>query len=511
MIEKRGSGRTWVLLGVALLVVGLLIRLALYFPPALFQVDADAVIAGLCAFRVAEGHFPVFLPGGVRVGAASCYLAAAYFHALGPVRAALALTSLTWSAFYLAFTLLLLRTTLGPKLALVGFLFAVVPAEQFMTVAYAPWGYGEIVASCAASLWLASEWRRGGAVWQRLCFGLSVGLGVWFSLQTLMVALPAIVWLAAERRNRFLKESLVAVAGAIAGAAPFLLGNAAHGFPSLTQNWYSQPVSSVSQASADLLWLLTYLLPQLLSRFPELPESPILMGAFALVAIGFVLAARRGSGSLGTPIGLAGVGQLLALVLAACVLIFGFSHAGTLRGWTVRYIAPLYVVVPIFCGAGIAGLWRWSRPLATATAAALLVTNLCFYSLPGSHLRAILANRLLDENHLREVLAQHRVRAVYGNYDWVYNLNFDSRELLAGVPAEAAYDYYAYGDRLGTSPVRWALLGRRDEVSAWQRAAGAHGTLFQNDELWVFIADRPAPNAALLFASLGRTPAAPTR
>jgi hypothetical protein len=494
----------WLLLGIALLLVGVLIRIALYFPLALFQVDADAVIAGLCGFRVAEGHFPVFLPGGIRVGAASCYVAAAYFHLAGPGRVALALTGLTWSTLYLVFSLLFLRSMLGPRLAVLAFLFAVVPAEQFMTVVYAPWGYGEIMASCAASLWLASQWRRGGAIWQRLCFGLSAGVGFWFSMQTLMIVLPAILWIALKRRRAFVKESVVALAGAIAGAAPFIIGNAAHGFPSLTQNWYSQPVSSIPQALTDLLWLLTYLLPQLLSRFPELPEWPILMAALAVAGIGFVVAVRQGPRSVESPTALKDLALLLALVAGVCVLIFGFSHAGTLRGWTVRYIAPLYVVVPLFCGVGIAGLWRWSRALAVVTAAALLIANLSLYSFPGTHLRAILTNRLLDEKRLEAILAQHNVRAVYGNYDWVYDLNFDTREAVAGVPSDRAYDYYHYGDRLGGAPVRWALLGRLDDVSAWARASGAHGTLFQNDELWVFLADRPAPSAAQLFTRLHR-------
>ena len=126
-------GDVWSLLGAALLAVGLLLRLALYFPLAAFQIDSDAVLSGLCAFRIANGDFPIFFPGGTRLGAASCYVAAGYFHLFGPGRVGLALTGLTWGALYLGFTLLFLQAMLGRKRACLAFLFAVVPSEQFMT------------------------------------------------------------------------------------------------------------------------------------------------------------------------------------------------------------------------------------------------------------------------------------------------------------------------------------------------------------------------------------------
>lgn len=282
------------MLALAMLLIGLLIRFALYFPLALFQIDSDAILSGLCAFRVADGHLPVFFPGGTRLSAASCYLAAGYFHLFGPGRAGLALTGLTWGALYLVFTLLFLRVMLGRKLACLAFLFAIVPSEQFMTVTYAPWGYGEIVASCAATLWLAALWRSGGVLSQRLCFGLSVGLGLWFSMETLMVALPAIAWISLKRRGAMIGESIAALCAAVIGAMPFWLGNVGHGFPSLTANWASRPTSGVGQAFDNFMWLITYMLPKLLFRSSGWwSETTLLIVAYALVAIGFVIALRR--------------------------------------------------------------------------------------------------------------------------------------------------------------------------------------------------------------------------
>ncbi len=487
----------------ALLALGLVIRAALYFPPAMFQIDSDAVLSGLCAFRVAGGEFPMFFPGGSRLSAASCYVAAGYFHVLGPGRTGLALTALTWGALYLIFSLLFLWAMLGKRGACLGFLFAVVPSEQFMTVTYAPWAYGEIVASCAATLWLAALWRSKGALWQQLAFGLSVGLGIWFSLETLMIALPCVAWVALGRRRSMLAQTPPALFGAAVGSMPFVLWNAAHGFASFTQNWASRPASGIGQAWSNFVWLATYLLPKLLFRSSGWwSETTLLMAAYALVAAGFAVALRQNEKSSDRPYGPREIGALLLLVFAACAVIFSLSAAGSNRGWTVRYIAPLYVVVPLFCALGVGVLWSWSRVLAAITVAALLVPNALLYGLPGTHLRSELTAELSNDARVRRVLARNRVQMVYGDYFWVYHLNFDTLERVAGVPSARVVDYYDYGGRLGTFPVRWALLGGRDEVRRLASAVHARGSLTRDGDLWLLVAGRPAPNAARLLAAL---------
>jgi hypothetical protein len=184
------------------------------------------------------------------------------------------------------------------------------------------------------------------------------------------------------------------------------------------------------------------------------------------------------------------------------MLIFGASQAGTSRGWTVRYIAPLYVVVPLFCGLGIQAMWTWSKSLAVALVAALLIPNLVLYGLPGSPLRAELTTQLANELRICDILARDRIQMVYGDYFWVYHLNFDSHERIAGIPSAAIVDYLNYDGRVGRMPVRWALLGGLDEVHRWSRELHAPGTVTADGDLSLFIADRPAPDAAALIAAL---------
>jgi hypothetical protein len=493
----------WLWLGLALLLAGVAIRVALYFPLAMYQFDSDAVLAGLCAFRIAEGHLPAFFPGGSRLSAASCYVTAAWFHLFGPGRVALALTGLTWSTLYLVFTLLFLRATLSARLASVAYLFAVVPSEQFMTVTYAPWAYGEIMASCAATLWLAARWRNDGSLWQRVGFGLSVGIGLWFSLETLMIAIPAVGWIALKRGKRMINEAVEVVPAVIAGAAPLLLGNAASGFATFTQNWASRPVPNTTQFFSNFAWVLSYNLPNLLFRSSGWwSETTLLIAAYVVAGIGFAIAVSRNRGDRSSANGTREVAQLLALVFAATVLIFSLANAGSVRGWTDRYVAPFYVVVPLFLGIGVAALWAWSRIIAVVCAAALLIPNLLLYGLPGTALRSQLTTELRDDERLRVLLAQRDVRLVYGNYVWAYHLNFDTHTRIAAVSRFTGDDYLNYGVALGTAPVRWAGIGNLDEVHTWERVAHAHGSITMDGPLYVFIADHPTPNAARLLTQL---------
>lgn len=495
--------------GGALLVAGLSIRIALYFPIAAFPIDSDGVLAGLCALRIGHGHDPVFFPGGTRLGAASCYLAAAFFAWFGPGRAGLALTGLTWGALYLTFSWLFLRACLDRKTACAAFAFAAVPSAAFVTVTYIPWGYGEIVASCAATLWLAALWQREGRPWQRLCFGLSVGFGVWLSLQTLTIALPAFAWVALIRRGKTVRETPLAVLGAIAGAAPFWIGNVGRGFPSLTENWASRPASGLAQAWQNFVWAVTAPLPQLLFSgvAPGWSPSIAIVAGYALIAAGFAAALRRNSRDPDATADARRAGILVLAVTVCVVAFYAASAAGSVRGWTVRYVAPLYVVAPLACGIGARALWRLRRWLAVAAAAAILIPNLLLYSLPGSAARAALTAQLQTKARLRTDLERRDVRMAYGDYFDVYDLNLDARAKLAGIPAVAAFDYLDYGRMLPATGLRWALVARDPaRLRVWADAAGARGSTATVGDLSVFVAALPAANTAELLKKLRGAP-----
>jgi hypothetical protein len=363
---------------------------------------------------------------------------------------------------------------------------------------YVPWAYGEIMASCAATLWLATLWRNEGRMWQRTAFGLSAGFGIWISLQTLMIALPVLIWIAWRRRGVMLREAGAAAIGFLVGAVPFIIGNATNGAASLTHNWASQAAPNGAVVVDNVVWFFATQVPKLLFHEPAgwwSLSTPLILG-YAILAVGAFIALNRNRK-------FAEAWQLIWFVFAGVFLLYISSQAGSMRGWTVRYIAPLYLVVPIACAMGATTLWSLRRWLAVAAILLVTLPNFWLYSLPGTKTRTELTQGLKDDEQLRAFLAQRGVRMIYGDYFWVYHINFDSRERIAGIPSWAGGDYFHYDEQLGNDDVRWALLGGHDEVQNWARAVGARGTLTPDGDLWAFVADRPA-RAGTLIASLRR-------
>ena len=208
----HGHERLWQLVLLGLLAVGLLLRLALYFPLAAFPADSDGAVTGLCGLQVQDGDLLVFSPDGTRHSAVRCYVAAGFFALLGPGRVGLALTGLVFEALFLLGMMLFLRAVLDAKRACLAMLFVVVPPVQFLIASYVPWGYGEVMAICAAILYFAARWRQAPTLWTSFGFGLSAGLGLWFSLQTIMVSAPALLWVAFRRRGDMIGEAWPAFA-----------------------------------------------------------------------------------------------------------------------------------------------------------------------------------------------------------------------------------------------------------------------------------------------------------
>lgn len=485
--------------------MGFALRVVLYFPLAAFPIDSDGVLAGLCALAVRGGQHPAFFPGGYRLGAASCYVTAAYFAFGGVSRTALALTGLTWGTLYLAASFAFARAALGGRAACLAIAFAAFPAAAFLTVTYVPWGYGEIAASCAATLWLAVLVRRRESIWLAAAFGLSAGAGVWMSLQTAMVTVPALVWIVVHRRPTG-REWLACVVAACGGALPWLVANLSGGFPTFAHNWVAVPVSGTGAIWSNALWFFTSPLPQLFA-YGGAPSIWIPLTTGLLLALGAVVASLRDDAATSEgalrPRELA---WLCAGVAVATFLLDVCSTAGSVRGWTVRYLAPLYVVAPVAFAFGIDFLWR-SRlhALAVAAMALLILPNVALYDLPGTPGRAALRAQLEADREMRDFLAVQRIGLVYGDYFDVYHMNFDAHGTAAAVPSIAALDYLGYGTKASGPAVGWAVVlppGGEIPPDVVRLSGGGRIERFGGTRL--FVASRASGDVPGLLAALRR-------
>jgi hypothetical protein len=512
-----------------LLAAGVVLRVATAFPSHKYPADSDCVVMGLAALRLVHAHPPVFF-GGLRVGALGAYPAGLLFLLFGASRATLAAGPMIAQILQLAVWYLFLRELLGARLALWGLPFAALPPAAVTFWTYMPNGYPEVLLACTTILWLAARLARGRGGWPT-CFalGVSLGIGWWASPQTLACTGPALEWLA-WRRPRLLTRlgfwSLAAL-GAALGALPWIAFNLRYRLASIEDNFALRPVAGLRAALENARYLVFENLPELLAstdgqrgstplnpaqRLLHLPALLISVGLslFAILVIpwlwrrGVAATAQRAAATAtaaqdaaapdaavqdaGAPLAAApdDDADAAAVELAAlplCVLVIAVSAglylvslAGSLRDLPVRYVMPIYIVVPALFALSLHRLAGRSRALAGALAAVVVAFNLASTFWPWTAQRRQWAADAVADQRLLRFLEQRQVTAVLGPYWRVYALNFLSGERILGIPVESIYDYRHESERLPATPVRWALMSfHADDLARWARTAGVNG------------------------------------
>jgi hypothetical protein len=533
-VSSSGSGASWNWwAALPLLAAGVALRVATAFPSHKYPADADCVEIGLAGLRLLHGHPPAFFANS-RVGALGAYPAGLLFLLFGASRATLAAGPMIVQILLLAAWTLFLRELLGARLALWGLPFAALPPAAVTVWTYMPNGYPEVLLVCATTLWLAARLARisrpplagishaasaaapdagparagGGGGWPT-CFalGVSLGIGCWASAQTLTCSGPALAWLAWHRprlaaRRRF--WSLAAL-GAALGALPWIVFNLRYSFPSLLNNFGLRPVAGLAAALDNARYLVRVNLPQLLAStdgfdgsFPRNPVQRLLHLPALLISIGLSLfailaipwlwrhaaapaggaadpAAAEPDGGATAAVERAAL-PLCVLVIAASAGVYLVSFAGSVRAFPVRYVMPIYLVVPVLFALSLHRLARRSPALAATLAAAVLAFNLASTLWPWTAKRQQWAADAVADQRALRLLEQRQVTAVIGPYWLVYPLNFLSGERVVAIPIDATTDFRHEIERLPPAPVRWALMSfRAEDLAPWARAAGVTG------------------------------------
>ena len=502
------------LLASALVALGLAVRLAATFPVHKGVGHADNMLTGMQALRIGEGEWPVFF-SGVRIGALESYVAAALFSVAGAGRAALAVEPLLWAAVLLAAGWGLYRELLGGRGGAVALLLLAVPAPSFLVWSSMTNGYPPVYALGAVALWLAARAARLGLSARRaLALGAAVGLGCWQSPLTLSASVPAALWLLWRRPElrRLRRAHLAGLAGLLLGAAPWLLGLATGAAAQLYASYATRPVESPAAAVSNLAYFATYSLPEIVAARSEsfvglLPDHagqahralrPVVLGLWLAALLAILLPARNAPEPWRRRIGDARV--LLLMVLGTVAVLNAISSAGSGRGITVRYVLPLYLVLPLAMAVLV---WR-VKARSTLAAAGLLAVLVAYhasgYHWPGRASRALWGQAEARERELTRELRRRGIGAVVGGYWTAYPINFISRHRVVAVPCSE--DYYGYRTRVPQRTVRWAMVSARPEpLLEWASAAGVSGTLEPAGGAYLILpheAAGPVPLARLL-------------
>jgi hypothetical protein len=528
--SSRGSGlalepTSWATL--VLLAIAVMVRVAISFPSHKFPPDADCVLPGLAALKVLHGHPAVFF-GSLRLGAIGSYPLALLFLLFGASRSTLAAGPMLIDILLLGVWYLFLRELLGARIALLALPFAAVPSPAFTFWTYMPNGYPETLLFCAAILWLAARLARGDERHLTVfALGSALGLGWWTSPQTLGCGLPALLWMIWRRPGLARRWQAVPplALGVLLGALPWIAFNVRYPLASLHDNFAVRPVHDLMGMVDNGRYLLAENVPEMLAsidpqrgvnpsnlaqRLLRLPTLVILVGAGCFVLLVAPLLRRRRTapekplgGGTGPPDPRLAVIEsiernawpLFVLVLVVNALLNLVSGAGSLRGLTVRYVLPIYLIVPAVLALLLARVALRSRTLAALLAGVVLAFNVAGTFWPWTPARQAWAAKAAGDERLLRLLSNQGVGAVLGPYWLVYPVNFLSQEAILGIPLEPGTDYRKETERLGRSPVRWALMTyRREDLARWAGEAGILGDEIALPGAYALVLPRdPAP------------------
>jgi dolichol-phosphate mannosyltransferase len=500
-----------------LLLAGLTLRLVLTFPAHKYIADADSLLTGMQAFQVLRGEAPVFF-SGVRIGSLESHVAAALFLLLGASRTTLALVPVLFGFALLVALFGLYRELFPPDVALWALPFVALPSPAFISWTYMPDGYPAILFLCGAILWLAARLERRGPSRARVVlFGLAAGLGWWQSFLTLGALGAALVWLLWRRPElrRRPRRWALGLTGFALGAFPWIAFNVVQPLQTFRSNYGAHPAQGgIAALAANVHYFLTYSLPEVVTPTTEAwtsllqdaaidlhrrllePIRLLYLAAALLFLIGPALGGRAGR-AVRRRVG-SSPWLLFVLVLAAYAALNILSEAGQMRGISVRYVLPIYLVVPGMLALLFSLVAARSRALAALLAGALLLWNATAYHWPGRSSRAAWREEARRDDRLVELLQRRGITAIVGGYWSVYPFNFLSHERVLAIPCSD--DHYNYrGRRPPGRLYRWALVGERPaKLKSWAARAGVTGPLelAAPERAALLVANNPAAPAA---------------
>lgn len=456
---------------IAILIAAMVVQSFLIFPVHKHgRADADSLLAGICSIQVLNGSRPLMFPGINRFGSLECYVDAAAYSLFGVSRGTQGLITLVYWLLFWVFIYLYLREAFGPRLSVAGLLFATFPPYQFLAASYL--GY---LPYWAAALWLAVflERRKAHVLWF-FAFGVLSGIALWCSILSLMIILPLALWLLLRRVLNSAAKVGITIAGMIVGSMPmwiFLMNGG-------LAKWLGDSEMHSAHAQRQILSNASYFIFTIIPWFlgNEKPDGHMLFSSAGLIVLVYVVAVLLvicftfwPNARLRKHPELSSQLVLLGLVVLCCAGLFIFSSAASVRGWTVRYVTPMYLAAPGFACVLLAMLRKAELTLGMLVVALLTAMNLRDYPFPSSSTRKSMRAELVAEDQLIQFLKAKHIQAVLGGYWDVYGLNFDSDGTIVAVPLQAWSDYFGFGSSLASRKLKWALVDDLpDHLVAWE-------------------------------------------
>ena len=429
---------TWSIVATAAVAAGVGLRVWIFTSP-LSTLESDEAVVGLMAIRALDGDVPVFYWGGLYGGSQEALATAAAFAVTGPSTLVLKLVSVAMFALAAVLLWRVGRRTVGePAARIAAGLFCVWPPFLVWWSTKARGFYGSGLAIGLAAVLLVLRLRERDSRGDAALLGLVLGLGVWATLQSFLLALPALAWLALRRPAAY-RLAPLALPGLLVGALPWLAWNATHGWNAVVPRSVVGEETSYVERLTDFF---SVVLPSWLGL--RLPYSLDWVGGrmfgvvvlvLALAGFAFLLLRR--------PPGLE-----LVLVLGAA---FPFLYAASEFTYFLdepRYLVFLAPVPALLLAWALTRRGVLPAGAGLTSAVALSVFGLVELEDQGrySPLRVP-----ADLTPVLETLEERNARRVLANYWIAYRITFESDEQVIASPS-GFWRYKPYRDAVAAEP-----------------------------------------------------------
>lgn len=423
---KRVASGNCILLALALS-AGIAIRILWILPPA--ALDADGAAFALMAKHIFEGkEFPVYLWGAHYSGTLASYIGAALFAVFGISAQCFMFVGVVFSSLWVFLTWRLLQRVKNAKDRLLALCLALAPPANVLHYSEFPGGiHAENLVFGTLLLLMTMRWIDAGCSrnpWHLALMGFASGFGLWLTPGVFPAFLTLLaVFFIADRRIFFSPPMRAFVFGLLVGHLPALYHN--FDMPGATFLRLGGRILNLDRGALSSPDLIQIVLQKILWRLSTIPESlmqiPPLLGELsgwlntALFIVLVLLSLKSGPNILA---------RELDPTKICLTFIFWFAvfYATIVGSNEIRYVLPLYMVLPLLAGFMLEQVGKKLRVVLRGAVFILVLLN-----------TLSLGQRLLncEDSGIQEVTAFLRAEKAHLGYSDVqtaYNIIFDSRE-----------------------------------------------------------------------------------
>lgn len=423
--------------------IGVLYRIA-YFVHSIncLPVSTDEACVGLMAKHILKGEFPLIYWGVGYQGPLDAYLNVPVFLFFSPSCFSMRILTLIGSILFLLLIYILGKNIFNKQVGLLSMLFIAIPPAYLAiagATAISPYNY-YILTAGTLILILAHRLIYFGlkGIKQIVYFvilGFLSGIMFWFHMVIIYYLITVIVFLFLKDKLFFIRKStFVGFIFFCIGSLPLWIYNFRHNFSSFALG-RSVPLPAMFE---KLKGLFSFTLPAILgfhvpmyidnTNFIHLPD--ILGTLYALVLIVLFICALILSLKETT-----GIKMLLFFLL---VVFLVFSKTDRANWWALRYIEPIFSVIPVLLAFAVYKISRYSKVFAGACFGVILFVNLYggikIYNVWSDKKTVEETLELPDISCLVDFLRKEGINRAFSHYWTAYRITFSTNEEIIVSP-----------------------------------------------------------------------------